>query len=174
MKFAARCINIYLLPAALVLVSAACKSPEQRKHSRELSTVRFHLEVNPDSTGRSTPVPIFRERPVLVNVERASFLDETHVEHAWVEDSVGSHVIKIQFNSTGRTLLEGVTASNSGRRIAVGSQFPEPRWLAAPVITQHIADGVFIFTPDATREEAERIVRGLNNAAIKLKKASNI
>src|ERR1051325_1057146 len=173
MKFAPRCINIYLLMGALVLVSA-CKSPEERKHSRELSTIRIHLEVNADNTGRNTPVPIFRERPVFVNLDRAPFLDETYVERAWVEDSLGSHVIRIQFNPTGRALLEGVTGSNKGRRLAVGCQFPEPRWLGAPVITQHIADGVLTFTPDATREEAERIVRGLNNAAAKLKKASNI
>ena len=44
----------------------------------------------------------------------------------------------------------------------------EARWLAAPRISQRIKDGVLVFTPDATREEAERIVRGLNNVAIKL------
>ena len=36
-----------------------------------------------------------------------------------------------------------------------------------PRIATRITDGVLAFTPDATRAEAERIVRGLNNAAIK-------
>ena len=34
-----------------------------------------------------------------------------------------------------------------------------------------ITNGVLIFTPDATREEAERIVLGINNAAEELGKA---
>jgi hypothetical protein len=48
----------------------------------------------------------------------------------------------------------------------------DPRWLAAPQITKHLSAGVFTFTPDATREEAERIVTGLNNVAEKVKKDS--
>jgi hypothetical protein len=35
-----------------------------------------------------------------------------------------------------------------------------------------LADGVFVFTPDASREEAERIVRGLNNAVNLARKRS--
>jgi hypothetical protein len=41
------------------------------------------------------------------------------------------------------------------------------RWLAAPVISHRIGDGVLVFTPDATREEAEEIALGLNNVAKK-------
>jgi hypothetical protein len=33
------------------------------------------------------------------------------------------------------------------------------------LIRQRIADGVLVFTPDATRAEAERIVSGLNRVA---------
>ena len=43
----------------------------------------------------------------------------------------------------------------------------EGRWLAAPRINKRIADGVLVFTPDATREEAEQIALGLNNLAQK-------
>ena len=44
-------------------------------------------------------------------------------------------------------------------------RFGELRWLAAPILQQRIRDGLLVFTPDATREEAERIVRGLKNVA---------
>ena len=43
-------------------------------------------------------------------------------------------------------------------------RFPDPRWLAAPVFTKRITDGVLVFTPDCTREEADRIVKGLKLA----------
>lgn len=173
MKTVAATINTYLLVVGLVVV-IGCQSAEERKRSRELSTIRLHLEVNPDTTGRSAPVPVFREAPLLVNIEKESFLDEGNLERAWVEDAIGGFVIKLQFNSTGKLMLDGVTAGNKGRRIAVASQFPELRWVAAPRITGRLAEGVIGFTPDATREEADRIVRGLNNVIAKVKKRSFI
>ena len=166
-------INIYLLLIAAA-VAPGCRSAEERKRDNERSTLRVHLEVNADSTGRSAQVPVFRERPVLVNVEKAPFLDEGSIERAWVEDAPGSFVIKVQLDPSGTLLFDGVSASHRGRRIAIFSQFPDPRWLGAPLITRRSADGILEFTPDATREEAERIVRGLNNVAKDLKKRSNL
>jgi hypothetical protein len=40
-------------------------------------------------------------------------------------------------------------------------------WLAAVLIRQRNSTGVFRFTPDASREEADRIVRGLRNVIAK-------
>jgi hypothetical protein len=54
--------------------------------------------------------------------------------------------------------------------LVVNCRWTENRFLGAPLITKRITDGVFVFTPDATREEAERIVAGLNNVIAKLKK----
>ena len=70
------------------------------------------------------------------------------------------------------TRLEQFTAQYPGRRFAIAAQFGEKelemRWLAAPILNRRITDGILAFTPDASREEAELIVRGLNNTAIKL------
>ena len=85
---------------------------------------------------------------------------------------IGGFALRIQFDHAGTALFEQCTAANLGRRIAVFSQFGEKlkdiRWLAAPMITHRITDGVFIFTPDATREECEEIALGLNNVAKKV------
>ena len=62
---------------------------------------------------------------------------------------------------------EGIATQAQAER---ESQFGEMRWLAAPMITRQIQDGIFVFTPDASREEAERIVRGVNNVVAKLNK----
>jgi len=118
-------------------------------------------------------VPVFRENPVMVNVENDPFLDESHIETASVmEDRRGGFVIRVKFDHIGTSLLNATTLANPGRRIAVHSQFPSPRWLAAPVIRGRIDDGIFSFTPDASREEAERIVRGINNSIALAKKRS--
>ena len=83
---------------------------------------------------------------------------------------MGSFAIALQFDRRGTWLLEQYTVSGKGRRAAIFSQFSDTRWLAAPILNRNITDGRFVFTPDATRAEAERIVRGLNNVAKVVKK----
>lgn len=173
MRIAPSLINCYLLLlATLVVLQAGCQSSAERAYREESSTLRLHLEVSPDVLGRSSPVPIFRENPILVNVELESFLDEAHVALASVQEDRGGFLIHIQFDSLATSILNATTLANPGRRIAVVSHFPNLRWLAAPVIQRRISDGVFTFTPDATREEAERIVRGINNTINLAKKRS--
>jgi hypothetical protein len=171
--------NIYLLSLLLLLPALsgdgadaeAKKAPPDKKHSKESSTLRLYLETTPAAADRSQEVPLFRAKPVMVTVEKTHFLDEGNVSEASIVDEEGSFLIKIQFDKHGALLLENMTATSVGKRVAISSQFGDSsRWLAAPVIARRISDGVLIFTPDASRDEAERIVNGLNNVAAKLKK----
>jgi hypothetical protein len=155
--------NIYLLVALLAIGSTTgCKSFGKKK---EVTTLRFHLEVTPDGTDKNGPVPINRTDPIYVNVENQPFLSEGSITKASVIDVMGGFAIFIQFDRQGTWLLEQYSVANKGRRVAIMSQFGEVRWLAAPIMTKRINDGTFVFTPDATRAEADRIVRGLNNVA---------
>jgi len=155
--------NTYFLVALLAAgCGSACKSFGRKK---EASTLRLHLEVISDGSDRNEPVPIYRANPIFVNVEKQPFLNEGSITKASVVGVMGGFAIFVQYDRKGTWLLEQYTTANKGRRIAVMSQFGEVRWLAAPVITKRISDGAFVFTPDATREEADRIVRGLNNVA---------
>ena len=140
-----------------------------------MSALRLHLEVNRDATSRSAPVPIYRTSPMMVNVETAPFINEGLVKSARVIDTVGGFSIRLEFLQRGAWLLEQYTGSNRGKRIAIYGEFFDPpgsktnvvRWLAAPVITQRISDGVLTFTPDASRDESLLLVLGLNNLAKK-------
>ncbi len=174
MKIRSLAFNTYLLAAALLL---GCKTPQEKKslaeskrQKKELSTIRFHLEAEGDATGRAEPVPILRAAPILVNVIKDSFLDERDVLKATLVDTVGGFVIQIQLDDHGRFVLDTVTTSNKGKRLAIMTEATDRRWLAAPVMTRRITDGVITFTPDATREEALRIIRGLNNTSLKIRK----
>lgn len=172
--------NIYLLSGWLAC-GVGCettKSPSspgqtsaKKPGGKEYALLRLHLQANPDGTDRTAPVAIYRQNPMTMTVSTTPFLSEANVMRAAVLDHQGVLAIQVQFDRRGALLLENITTAYRGSWIGVLATFGESRWLAAPYIDQRITDGVFTFTPDATREEAERIVNGLNNVAKKLDNA---
>jgi len=161
-------MNLFLT-LLLVLVGTACKSAEEKKKSEEASSLRLFLETEFDTTGdKTTVVPVYRSSPVLIRITKEPFLDEGHLIDAAVINTVGGFAIQVKYDFRGTLTLESVTSTYRNQRVAIYSNFTEGRWLGAPKMSARVKDGVFAFTPDATREEAERIVRGLNNVATKL------
>jgi preprotein translocase subunit SecD len=163
-------INAIFCAALFALTLCGCKTTEQKKAEKEQTLISFHIETNPDGTQRNSPVPIYRARPQYVNVVMQPFLGNDNIVSASIVELQGGFGIELKFDRAGSRILELTTARNRGRRIAINCAFPELRWLAAPRIANTITDGVLIFTPDATRAETERIVRGLNNVAKKARK----
>ena len=160
--------NSYLALALMFALAAGCKSTKPRKLKE--ASLRLHLEVNPDGSDRNEPIPVGRQQPFQVNVEKKAFLTEFNIERASVVDTMGGYSITVQFDKEGTWLLEQYTTANRGKRVAIAAEFGEMRWLAAPVMNQRIANGLLVFTPDTSREEAERLVGGLNSFAEKVRK----
>jgi len=167
MKIGFWAFNTYLL-----LLAGLMPGCQTDKKDKELSTLRIHIETNPDGTGRNMPVTIGRSDPFEVTVESAPFITEAHVDNASVIDGLGGFQIMVHLNREGTWLLEQYSLASREKHAAIFSNFGEARWLAAPNLTHRISDGVLVFTPDATREEAERIVRGINNIAKQFKKGN--
>jgi hypothetical protein len=163
-----------MLTLALAVL-CGCQTAES-KRKKQLARLGLYLEVNPDATQSSEPVPIYRGSPVIMNVQKQPFLGEKMIKEAKVIDVVGGFALVIQFDRKGTWLLEQYTGANRSRHFAIFSQWVQPpseelnngRWLAAPKIADRITDGLVSFTPDATREEADQIALGLNNLATKL------
>ncbi len=167
--------NIYLILVLALAVACGCAT-EKSKRKKQVARLGLYLEVTPDATGKSEPVPIYRASPVMINVLREPFLSEKMIKEAKVVDVMGGFALTIQFDRKGTWLLDQYTVANRSRRFAIFSQWVEPpaetlnngRWLGAPKVRDRITDGLLSFTPDATREEAEQIALGLNNLATKL------
>lgn len=174
--------NFYLALAAVLVSVCGCKSTGESKRKKALSTFRLHIEVNPEPMGRSQKITIGRDNPVTLTVEKTPFISEAHVKDAKVVDVVGGFLLRVELDHEGALLLEQYTAANTGHHLAIFSQFPEPpeeklnggRWLAGPRIATHITDGILSFTPDATREEADQFVLGLNHVAAKLQTGKEV
>ena len=162
--------NSYLALALVLVLEAGCNSTKPSKLKE--ASLRLHLEVNPDGSDRNEAIPVGRQETFRVNVEKHAFLNEFNIERASVVDTMGGYSISVQFNKEGTWLLEQYTTANKGKRMAIVGEFGQVRWLAAPVIQQRIGDGLLVFAPDATREESERIVSGLNRIAEMIKSGS--
>jgi hypothetical protein len=174
MKSRSRLFNGFLLLALLACV-LGCKTSEERKRAKQMSTLRIHVESDRGSTDSASAISVHRASPVLLNIAREAVLDESNVSAARVVDEPGGlFAVEIQFDRRGSWILEHTTVSNKGRHLAIFSHFgDQARWLAAPMIQAKNSSGMLRFTPDATREEADRFARGLNNLARKIERREN-
>jgi preprotein translocase subunit SecD len=164
--------NIYLWAALAAALACGCQSTDEKQSKKLVSTLRLHLEASRDGPNASERIPVYREKPVWLSVEKEPFLTEAQVSTASVIEALGGFALSIQFDRSGAEVLEEYSVENRGRKMAIFSQFGEKiqnyRWLAAPVISHRITDGVLVFTPDTTREEAEEIALGLNHVSKKV------
>jgi len=170
MKIRPTCFNTYFwlgLLAALAWLPAGCQTGKSQKKPE--ASLRFHLEANLDGTDRSMPVAIGRSSPFAMAIETKAFLTEFSIDRASVVDAPGGFVLSIQFDREGTWILEQYSVAHKGKRMAIAAEFGELRWIAAPIMRDRISNGLFVFTPDATREEAEKIVKGVNRVAEQVK-----
>jgi len=164
--------NAYLLLVVATL-AVGCKSAQERRQARSMSTFRLHLEAYQGGTESSAVIEIAGAQ---LSVDNAPFLDESSITNAAVVDTRdGGFAIRVQYDRHGTLVLDSVTRSNRGRHLAIFSQFghdklEQTRWLGAPFIGSSISGGALIFTPNSTREEAEQVVQGLRNGAEHLRK----
>ncbi|MGO9587814.1 MAG: SecDF P1 head subdomain-containing protein [Limisphaerales bacterium] len=166
MKVLARRFNIYLALAVLLGLACGCQTSKKKTPTAAL---RVHIEVSPEPGGTSQSISVLRADPVLVTIKREPILTEANIVSARVINARGGFAIEIKFDENGTWLLEQYSAANPGGHFVIGGKWSEKpgesRWLAAPVISRRISDGVLVFTADCEREEADQLVLGLNEIA---------
>jgi hypothetical protein len=175
MNFCRRRFNLYFACAALGLLVSGC-ALWQREHAFG-AVLRIHLESETSTAGTTKSISIMRSQPVTLNISTLPILTEADVSGAQlVESPGGGFSVRISFEETAGWKLEQYTAGNPGKHLAIFAQWstkPEDgRWLAAPYISRRMAGAALTFTPDASRDEAEQLVKTLNvdakkNAGIK-------
>jgi len=172
MKFRPVRFNSYLC-VLVAAVLAACETTNpggSTKAAANVATLRIHLETHADTVGLSRQITVGRENAQTFSVT-TPVLSEGNLAAARLWDgNEGQFAIHLQFDREGTRSLEMLSMSYRGKRLAIGGQFPDPRWIGTARMERRIADGTLLFRPDATREEAEKMVRLLNNTVAKLKK----
>ena len=153
--------NLYLLLAALTLGGTACQTGKSKKLETSL---RIHTEARAEASF-TRKIKVFKDESVPMLINDMPLLTDVDVVDAQIVEALGGFALQIKFNPTGRWQLDKHTGLNIGRHYAIfvlfGNDPAVSRWIAAPIISHRIANGVILFTPDCTREEAELIVQGL-------------
>ena len=170
MKTKADLFKHFLLASIQIAgLGCGCKSMGNKEPGENYSLIMLYLEQNNDGTKYSRKMAVYRADPFIFYVNSEPFLSTADLEKATLMEARGGFALQLQFNRHGTAVLESFTTSNKGKRMAIFCQFTEPRVLAAPMITRRNATGIIRFTPDCSREEAERIVKGLTTAIKKIK-----
>lgn len=140
------------------------KSAKARK-PKPIKVLRVHVESRRDLPQRSLPAPVGRSEPMIFRIEKLPILIEQNVDAVTLVDQPDGFQVRIQFDSTGTRILESYTAAAVGRHLILATEIDgEVRWLAAPLLRHRIGDGTLTFTPDASREEMERMALDLAKA----------
>jgi hypothetical protein len=170
MNFCARGFNLYLLVPVLL---CACVS-DRDKDKGFLGTLRIHIESHgsvPEGEGKT--VKVLRSEPVEISINPESILNEANMLAVNLMDTPGGgYAIKIKFDETGSWTLEQYSAANPGGHFVIFGQWDKDpsdgRWLAAPMISRHIGDGILTFTPDCSRDEAQKLVTSVSRTIKKI------
>lgn len=134
----------------------------KKKKPKPIKSFRVHIEARRDLPQRSLPAKVGRQSPMAYNIEKLPILFEQNVTSLTVVDQPWGFEVRVKFDSPGTRLLENYTSAGVGRHLIVATEIEgEVRWLAAPLIRQRISDGTLTFSPDASREEMERMVRDI-------------
>jgi len=169
MNFYGRRFNLYLLLAGALVLAAGCAISKAKKEDKLVAALRVHIESDANMASVTQTISVLRTEPVLVNIVTQPILTEADILAAKLVETPGGFAVQVTFSQSGSWTLEQYTASNPGKHFAIfgqwGDKLVNGRWLAAPSISRRVASGVLTFTPDATREEMELLVKGLNIAA---------
>lgn len=162
--------NLFFWLSALLPLLSGCATFHHKDDI--ISALRIHMAVASDTaaqTGTSETVSVLRADPVQVTIDREAILTEANLVAAKVIDTPDAPAIELRFDENGTFILEQYSAANPGGHFVIfgqwGKDLKNARWLAAPLITGRINNGILSFTPDMTRDEANEFVQGLNKVA---------
>lgn len=174
MRSATRCFNLVLV-LLVVFASGGAMGADAPKKSKKkeklIDRLRVHVESRHDIPERALAAEVGKGNPMKFMVEKLPILNETHVQRASLLDEPGGFQVQIQFNTLGAKILESYTSAAAGRHLLIMTEIDdEGRWIAAPLIRRRLGDGTLSFVPAASREDMDRLVRGLNKMVEKNRK----
>ena len=173
MNFYGQRFNLYFTVMLALALAGGCAT---NKKDKQTAALRVHIECSANTGTSGQIVSVLRANPVMVPITSEPVLTEANIVAATLLETPGGFAVEVKFNQSGAWMLEQYSAANPRKHFVIfgqwGEKISEGRWLAAPIITHRLANGILAFTPDASRNEATQLVLGLNNLAKKIAKAN--
>jgi preprotein translocase subunit SecD len=173
MKGNLRRFNLFLALAALAGLLAGCKAMNELgfKKDEPLGAMRVHIELSQADLAGSKEmaemVTVLRADPVNVTIDKDPVLTENNLVAAKLVKTPDAPAIEVRFDENGTWILEQYSAANPGRHFVIyaqwGKDLKDGRWIAAPLITKRLNDGILSFTPDMSTNETDQLITGLKN-----------
>ena len=161
--------NLFLWLAALPLFGGCAFMGHK---DEAVSAIRIHMAVALDTSsgGKNSPeqtVSVLRAEPVQLTVDKQPILTEENLVAVKMVNTPEAPAIELRFDENGTWILEQYSAANPGGHFVIfgqwGKDLKNSRWLAAPLISRRINNGMLSFTPDMSQDEATNFVEGLKN-----------
>jgi preprotein translocase subunit SecD len=174
MKGYSRRFNLFLALAVAAGLVAGCKSTMSDlglEKNQPMGALRVHIELSPNNAALASEtaenVSVLRSQPVKVTIDKDPVLTENNLIAAKVIATPDAPAIEVRFDVNGTWILEQYSAANPGRHFVIyaqwGKDMKDGRWIAAPLITKRIDNGILSFTPDMSTNETDQLITGLNN-----------
>ena len=156
---------------AVIVIFTGCNYPIDTKRSK--AQFAFFIEEFPQQGKKTKLLKIYQARPKLVHVDPKPVLvgDPGILKESLLIDTQdGLHAIQLNFTTRGQALMEYLTTNYRDRRLYVvvaqsdqsKTNGVNSRCIGASYIQGTIRASSIAFTPDASRDESERIVRLIN------------
>ncbi len=133
MNFYARRFNLYLLLAALALVSGCATG---KNDDKQPAALRIHIESDAGMASNSKTISVLRSEPVAVTIVTEPILTEANIVAAKLMETPGGFAVEVKFDESGGWTLEQFSAANPGKHFVIfgqwGDKLANGRWLAAP------------------------------------------
>lgn len=153
--------RLLLVLSLLGLTACASKPP------KNAATLSMHLPA-PASLPDYRRMPVVLRMPAIsLYIDKFAVLTERDLETAAVTGAGDGFAIRLVFGRHGTIELDRLSLNNRGELLVILINGVP---VAAPMLKQRIVDGYFEFTPDLTREQAEKVVEGLNASIAYYKK----
>jgi len=125
---------------------------------KDAVTLRMHLPASPALQPTRRMMVEVHTPAMSLQVDRLPVLSENDLDHAELVGEGENYDMRLTFTTHGTIVLDTVTINARGQQLVI---MLNNIAVAAPMLSHRIADGVFEFTPDMPREEAEKVVKGL-------------
>ena len=118
--------------------------------------VEFKIGESKPSAGLTKHILPGSEQPIYLPDQ--AVLTNAHIASARVNDSPQGPQIEVVFTEQGRETFAKLTRENIDKRLAI---IVEGEVISAPIIKTAIAGGRAVIAGDFTKEEANRIAKGI-------------